>query len=100
MADMHKIQTLINTFHDISKKDAKDVLQIAQEAEDTLTFGIVAIGNLMYHAAENKSYDEKSLKSDMFSIGLLLRSLGSLQAAVSTTIGNCKYQLNETEDTD
>ena len=40
MADMHKIQTLINTFHDISKKDAKDVLQIAQEAEDTLTFGI------------------------------------------------------------
>lgn len=95
MADMHGMQKLINTYYNITSNDAKDVLRLAEEAEDTLCSGIVAIGDLMHHASENSDYGENSMRSDMFNIGLLLRCLGNFQAAIGTTIENCKHSISQ-----
>ena len=57
-----------------------------EELQQSILYGIGAIGNLMFWASENESYSEQNLKSDMRDIGYLLAQLRDVACFASNQI--------------
>lgn len=57
-----------------------------EELQQSILYGIGAIGNLMFWASENESYSEQNLKSDMRDIGYLLAQLRDVVCFASNQI--------------
>jgi hypothetical protein len=57
-----------------------------EELQQSILYGIGAIGNLMFWASENESYSEKNFKSDMRDIGYLLAQLRDVACFASNQI--------------
>ena len=57
-----------------------------EELQQSIIYGIGAIGNLMFWASENESYSEQNLKSDMRDIGYLLAQLRDVACFASNQI--------------
>lgn len=57
-----------------------------EELQQSILYGIGAIGNLMFWASENESYSEQNLKSDMRDIGYLLAQLRDVGCFASNQI--------------
>lgn len=57
-----------------------------EELQQSILYGIGAIGNLMFWASESESYSEQNLKSDMRDIGYLLAQLRDVACFASNQI--------------
>jgi hypothetical protein len=57
-----------------------------EELQQSILYGIGAIGNLMFWASENESYSEQNFKSDMRDIGYLLAQLRDVACFASNQI--------------
>ncbi|OCG31339.1 hypothetical protein A9G45_00475 [Gilliamella sp. HK2] len=57
-----------------------------EELQQSILYGIGAVGNLMFWASENESYSEKNFKSDMRDIGYLLAQLRDVACFASNQI--------------
>lgn len=57
-----------------------------EELQQSVQWGIGAIGNLMYWACESEDYPEQSLKNDMRDIGYLLAQLKDIACFASNQI--------------
>ena len=97
MANAHRFQLLINSYNKVSKDEARDIRNMAEEATTAIPLGMAAVGNLMFQATENPEYDPEDMRLDMFNIGLLMRCLGNFQVALTTTKENAEYALRESE---
>ena len=94
MPDMTNYQYLINPHFNCEHDIAKKVYSAADGATDNISMGVASLGSLMWHASENKEYDENTMRIDMGNIGLLLAMLGHFDISLRCTIENATDALN------
>ena len=85
--DLPNLISVLNLYKaDIPVEHLSQAEDHFEELQQSILWGIGAIGNLMFWACENEDYTEQCLKNDMRDIGYLLAQLRDVACFASNQI--------------